>query len=129
MDQPNLRDRPIPRADRFETIGLAVLHPGRLSIRPTRPVHAYRLEGVLTDQADMEARADWHYIDMFRTLSPHRTNLARAKAASLYVAQAEAAAYARAAEVARNSGLWDYQMRRSGKDIATAIEALGEAKG
>ena len=80
----------------------------------------------MTDQADMEARADWHYIDMFRTLRGCRTNIERAKAASLYVAQAEAAAYARAAEVARNSGLWDYQMRRSGKDIARAIEALAD---
>lgn len=53
-------------------------------------------------QAEIEARADWHYIDLFRVMRGKRTSIERAKAASLYVAKAEAEArreaFAKAAE-------------------------------
>ena len=44
------------------------------------------------------------------------------------VDEARREALEEAAEMAEQSGLWDYQFRTSGKDFAAAIRALGEKK-
>lgn len=98
----------------------------------------------MTDQADMEAREILGAVAMWDgdTFSHYHTREELDAAIAAVRPIIEAAAYARAAEVAREQTRLNAKARRDRADdelafefeglgnvIATAIEALGEAKG